>query len=178
MLATIAGHSRRQPTLKGIRGQCSSARRLLMANRPLRKSPDGMDPALTFSKRPLNGPGWLGTITTKSEGGSEMKVRTLGIDLAKNIFSIHGVDDRGKTAVHRELRRRQLLPFMRQLQPCACEKFKAPSREGPCPKILDGSPPASAQCAGSPAAWKGVPPHRGRRNRHRRARGTVVRLPI
>jgi len=47
-----------------------------------------------------------------------MKVRTFGIDLAKNVFLVHGVDGRGKTVVHRELRRRQLLPFMTQLQPC------------------------------------------------------------
>lgn len=31
---------------------------------------------------------------------------------------MHRVDDREKNVVHRELRRRQLLPFMRQLQPC------------------------------------------------------------
>ena len=47
-----------------------------------------------------------------------MKVKILGIDLAKNVFSVHGVDGRGKTVLHRELRRRQLLPLMRQLQPC------------------------------------------------------------
>jgi transposase len=47
-----------------------------------------------------------------------MKARILGIDLAKNVFSVHGVDGRGKTVLHRELRRRLLLPFMRQLQPC------------------------------------------------------------
>jgi transposase len=47
-----------------------------------------------------------------------MNVRTLGIDLAKNVFSLHGVDDRGKTVVHRVLRRRQLLPFMAQLPAC------------------------------------------------------------
>ena len=47
-----------------------------------------------------------------------MKVRTLGIDLAKNVFSMHGVDERGKTTLHRVLRRRQLLSFMAQLPPC------------------------------------------------------------
>ncbi len=47
-----------------------------------------------------------------------MKVTTLGIDLAKNVFSVHGVDAHGKTVMHRELRRRQLLAFMRQLEPC------------------------------------------------------------
>ena len=47
-----------------------------------------------------------------------MDIRTLGIDLAKNVFRVHGVDARGGTVVARQLRRRQLLPFMVQLQPC------------------------------------------------------------
>src|SRR6266404_2928311 len=46
-----------------------------------------------------------------------MDVRTLGIDLAKNLFHVHGVDGQGRTVVQRQLRRRQLLPFMAQLQP-------------------------------------------------------------
>jgi len=47
-----------------------------------------------------------------------MNVRTLGIDLAKNLFHVHGVDGQGRTVVQRQLRRRQLLPFVAQLQPC------------------------------------------------------------
>src|ERR1700722_11129852 len=47
-----------------------------------------------------------------------MKVRTLGIDLAKNLFHVHGVDGQGRTVVQRQLRRRLLLPFVAQLQPC------------------------------------------------------------
>ncbi len=47
-----------------------------------------------------------------------MDIRTLGIDLAKNVFRVHGVDAKGRTVVARQLRRRQLLPFMVQLQPC------------------------------------------------------------
>jgi transposase len=47
-----------------------------------------------------------------------MDVRTLGIDLAKNLFRVHGVDAKGVTTVARQLRRRQLLPFMAQLAPC------------------------------------------------------------
>jgi transposase len=46
-----------------------------------------------------------------------MEVRTLGIDLAKNLFQVHGVDGQGRTVVQRQLRRRQLLPFVAQLQP-------------------------------------------------------------
>ena len=47
-----------------------------------------------------------------------MDIRTLGIDLAKNLFRVHGVDAHGRTVVERELRRRQLLPFVAQLRPC------------------------------------------------------------
>jgi transposase len=46
-----------------------------------------------------------------------MDIRTLGIDLAKNLFRVHGVDAHGRTVVERELRRRQLLPFVAQLRP-------------------------------------------------------------
>ena len=47
-----------------------------------------------------------------------MNVRTLGIDLAKNVFRVHGVDENGKILVARQLRRGQLLPFIAQLKPC------------------------------------------------------------
>jgi len=47
-----------------------------------------------------------------------MDVRTLGNDLAKNLFQVHGVDGQGRTVVQRQLRRRQLMPFVAQLQPC------------------------------------------------------------
>src|SRR5215472_2303707 len=47
-----------------------------------------------------------------------MDVTTLGIDLAKNLFRVHGVDAHGRTVVERALGRRQLLPFVAQLRPC------------------------------------------------------------
>lgn len=47
-----------------------------------------------------------------------MEVCTLGIDLAKNVFRLHGVDAKGRTVLTRQLRRRQLLPFLAQLRPC------------------------------------------------------------
>ena len=47
-----------------------------------------------------------------------MDIRTLGIDLAKNVFQVHDVDGKGRTVVQRQFRRRQLLPFIAQLQPC------------------------------------------------------------
>jgi transposase len=46
-----------------------------------------------------------------------MKVTTLGIDLAKNIFRVHGCDARGKAVVSKSLTRRQLPIFMAKLPP-------------------------------------------------------------
>lgn len=47
-----------------------------------------------------------------------MKITTVGIDLAKNVFQVHGVDERGKTVVRRRLRRNQVLAFFVQHPPC------------------------------------------------------------
>jgi transposase len=47
-----------------------------------------------------------------------MKVTTLGIDLAKSIFRLHGVDTRGVAVLRRQLTRKQLLPFLAKLSPC------------------------------------------------------------
>jgi len=46
------------------------------------------------------------------------EVTTIGLDLAKNVFQMHGVDGSGDTVIRRQLRRRQLLPFFRKLAPC------------------------------------------------------------
>jgi transposase len=47
-----------------------------------------------------------------------MQVSTLGIDLAKNVFQVHGVDAAGKVAVTRKLRRSQVPTFFAKLPPC------------------------------------------------------------
>ncbi len=47
-----------------------------------------------------------------------MKISTIGIDLAKNVFAIHGVDENGNTVVQRMLRRSRMLPFFGKLEPC------------------------------------------------------------
>jgi transposase len=38
-------------------------------------------------------------------------VTTVGLDIAKSVFQVHGVDARGNVVVRRQLRRRQVLPF-------------------------------------------------------------------
>jgi len=46
------------------------------------------------------------------------KVTTVGIDLAKSTFSIHGVDANGKEAVRKTVSRAKLVAFIAQLPPC------------------------------------------------------------
>jgi transposase len=47
-----------------------------------------------------------------------MKVTRLGIDLAKSIFRLHGVDERGEVVLRRQVTRKQLLPLVAKLPPC------------------------------------------------------------
>ena len=47
-----------------------------------------------------------------------MKVTTVGLDLAKNVFSVHGVDERGKVVLKRQLSRGKLLELFAQLPAC------------------------------------------------------------
>jgi len=47
-----------------------------------------------------------------------MKITTIGIDLAKNVFQVHGVDARGKTVLNKPLKRAQMAAFFANLPPC------------------------------------------------------------
>lgn len=47
-----------------------------------------------------------------------MKITTVGLDLAKTVFQVHGVDRCGLTVVRKQLRRSQLIQFFAQLEPC------------------------------------------------------------
>jgi transposase len=46
------------------------------------------------------------------------KVTILGIDLAKSVFQLHGVDVEGRVLLRRQLRRSQMLEFFQRLPPC------------------------------------------------------------
>lgn len=47
-----------------------------------------------------------------------MKITTIGIDLAKSVFQVHGVDECGKTVLRKQLKRAQVAEFMANLPPC------------------------------------------------------------
>jgi transposase len=47
-----------------------------------------------------------------------MKITTIGLDLAKNVFQVHGIDAAGEVVVRRALRRGHVLSFFSKLEPC------------------------------------------------------------
>lgn len=47
-----------------------------------------------------------------------MTVKTVGVDIAKNIFQVHGIDEQGKVVVQKPLKRQQVLPYFANLPPC------------------------------------------------------------
>ncbi len=47
-----------------------------------------------------------------------MEISTIGLDLAKSVFQVHGIDAAGNVLVRKALRRAQVLPFFSKLSPC------------------------------------------------------------
>src|SRR5580765_8375361 len=52
-------------------------------------------------------------------GGASMQtITTIGLDIAKSVFQVHGVDAAGQMVIRRQLKRRQVLVFFAKLPPC------------------------------------------------------------
>jgi len=45
-------------------------------------------------------------------------VTTIGFDIAKSVFQVHGIDAIGKVVIRRQLKRRYVLAFFEKLAPC------------------------------------------------------------
>ena len=61
-------------------------------------------------------------------------VTTIGLDIAKSVFQVHGVDAAGQVVIRRQLKRRTVLAFFQKLPPClvgieACASSHHWSRE-------------------------------------------------
>ena len=61
-------------------------------------------------------------------------VSTVGLDIAKSVFQVHGVDAQGEVLIRRQLKRRYVLTFFQKLPPClvgieACASSHYWSRE-------------------------------------------------
>jgi transposase len=73
------------------------------------------------------------------------KITTLGIDLAKTVFQLHGLDCAGKVVLCREVRRTQLMRAIAQLEPCligieACGGASYPWVVGQVPRWSSATP--------------------------------------
>src|ERR1019366_8415626 len=69
-----------------------------------------------------------------SEEPNMQKITTIGLDIAKPVFQVHGVDATGQVVVRRQLKRRYVLAFFQKLTPClvgieACASSHHWSRE-------------------------------------------------
>jgi transposase len=61
-------------------------------------------------------------------------ITTIGLDIAKSVFQVHGVDAVGQVIIRRQLKRRYVLAFFQKLPPCligieACASSHHWSRE-------------------------------------------------
>src|SRR5882672_5388672 len=61
-------------------------------------------------------------------------ITTIGLDIAKSVFQVHGVDATGQVVIRRQLKRRYVLAFFQKLSPClvgieACASLHHWSRE-------------------------------------------------
>src|SRR6201995_244724 len=61
-------------------------------------------------------------------------ISAIGLDIAKSVFQVHGVDGSGQVVVRRQLKRRNILAFFQKLPPClvgieACASSHHWSRE-------------------------------------------------
>ena len=45
-------------------------------------------------------------------------ITTIGLDIAKSVFQLHGVDAAGQVVIRRQLKRRFVLAFFQKLPPC------------------------------------------------------------
>jgi len=46
------------------------------------------------------------------------QIRIVGLDIAKSVFQVHGVDGEGEVAVRRRLKRSRVLPYFASIEPC------------------------------------------------------------
>src|SRR5262249_50086858 len=78
-----------------------------------------------------------------------MQITTIGLDIAKNVFQVHGIDAAEKVVVRKQLRRAQVMKFFAALPPClvgleACATAHYWARE--LTRLLRGSREPCRKC--------------------------------
>src|SRR6202047_1233643 len=60
----------------------------------------------------------LGLVKPVAGSVIAMQITTIGLDIAKNVFQVHGIDAAVKVVVRKQLRRGQMMKFFAALPPC------------------------------------------------------------
>jgi transposase len=66
----------------------------------------------------INVPDWTSYQPVKREKESKMKIIRVGVDLAKNVFQVHGVDEHARRVFNRQIKLAHVMEFFARLQPC------------------------------------------------------------
>jgi transposase len=79
-------------------------------------------------------------------------ITTIGLDIAKSVFQVHGVDAGGQVIVRRQLKRRYVLTYFQKLSPClvgieACASVRELQALGHTVRLM---PPAYVKPYGAP----------------------------
>ena len=120
----IAGHNAARPRLRGDRLVVGLLRCMKFAV-------DAVDGSSTGTSVP-----WMWGLLRllQFRGASHADDTTIGLDIAKSVFQVHGVDAGGQVIIRRQLKRRQVVAFFQRLPPCligieACASSRHWSRE-------------------------------------------------
>ena len=92
-----------------------------------------------------------------------MQISTIGLDIAKNVFQVHGIDAAEKVVVRKRLRRRQMLEFFKALPPSLAILLNANTALHrrvilTCTVRRPGPSPSSATSMPGPATSRGAGP--------------------
>jgi len=75
-----------------------------------------------------------------------MRITTIDLDIAKNVFQVHGIDAAEKVVVRRQLRRGQVMNFFEALPPLPGRQLVA---------LLACEQDSACRCPGEPASARG-----------------------
>ena len=95
------------------------------------KYSNGMD--APFQKRHLGAKVEM-SLNHVPKGAPEMKITTIGADLAKSVIQIHGVDSHCNTVLRKQLKRSQVMEFFTKLEPYPTARSGVPAPRCPLPR--------------------------------------------
>src|SRR5262249_18303579 len=85
---------------------------LLITSRP------EFNPPWIGQPRPSASCPWFPARAARRSRPTMQSISTIGLDIAKSVFQVHGVDGTGQVVIRRQLKRRFVLSFFEKLSPC------------------------------------------------------------